>query len=74
MILNQEKHGLGYQDQKIYGILFDVAWLWEEYVYTLLPKGFVHPRNKDKTDGISVFLLGNEKYIQIFMTENERLF
>lgn len=27
MILNQEKHGLGYQDQKIYGILFDVAWL-----------------------------------------------
>ena len=55
MILNQEKHGLGYQDQKIHGILFDVAWLWEEYVYTLLPKGFIHPRNKDKTDGISVF-------------------
>ena len=28
---------------------------WEEYVYTLLPKDFIHPRNKDKTDGISVF-------------------
>ncbi|VNL36049.1 McrBC 5-methylcytosine restriction system component [Streptococcus pneumoniae] len=55
MILNQEKHGLGYQEQKIHGILFDVAWLWEEYVYTLLPKGFIHPRNKDKTNGISVF-------------------
>ena len=55
LILNQEKHGLGYQDQKIHGILFDVAWLWEEYVYTLLPKDFIHPRNKDKTDGISVF-------------------
>ena len=55
MILNQEKHGLGYQDQKIPGILFDVAWLWEEYVHTLLPKDFIHPRNKDKTDGISVF-------------------
>ena len=55
MILNREKHGLGYQEQKIHGILFDVSWLWEEYVYTLLPKGFVHPRNKDKTDGISVF-------------------
>ena len=55
MILNQEKHGLGYQDQKIHGILFDVAWLWEEYVHTLLPKDFIHPRNKDKTDGISVF-------------------
>ena len=55
MILNQEKHGLGYQDQKVHGILFDVAWLWEEYVHTLLPKDFIHPRNKDKTDGISVF-------------------
>lgn len=55
MILNQEKHGLGYQEQKIHGILFDVSWLWEEYIYTLLPKVFIHPRNKDKTDGISVF-------------------
>ena len=55
MILNQEKNGLGYQEQKIHGILFDVSWLWEEYVYTLLPKDFIHPRNKDKTDGISVF-------------------
>ena len=55
MILNREKHGLGYREQKIHGILFDVAWLWEEYVYTLLPKVFIHPRNKDKTDGISVF-------------------
>ena len=55
MILNQEKHGLGYQEQKIHSILFDVAWLWEEYVHTLLPKDFTHPRNKDKTDGISVF-------------------
>lgn len=55
MILNQEKHGLGYQNQKVHGILFDVAWLWEEYVHTLLPKDFIHPRNKDKTDGISVF-------------------
>ena len=55
MILNREKHGLGYQEQKIHGILFDVAWLWEEYVHTLLPKDFTHPRNKDKTDGISVF-------------------
>ena len=61
MILSREKHGLGYQEQKIHGILFDVAWLWEEYVYTLLPKGFVHPRNKDKTDGISVFSVGKRK-------------
>lgn len=55
MILSREKHGLGSQAQKVHGILFDVSWLWEEYVYTLLPKDFIHPRNKDKTDGISVF-------------------
>ena len=61
MILSREKHGLGYHEQKIHGILFDVAWLWEEYVYTLLPKCFVHPRNKDKTDGISVFSVGKRK-------------
>ena len=61
MILSREKHGLGPQAQRVHGILFDVAWLWEEYVYTLLPKGFVHPRNKDKTDGISVFSVGKRK-------------
>ena len=55
MILSREKHGLGPQAQRVHGILFDVAWLWEEYVHTLLPKGFIHPRNKNKTDGISVF-------------------
>ena len=61
MILSREKHGLGPQSQRVHGILFDVAWLWEEYIHTLLPKGFVHPRNKDKTDGISVFSVGKRK-------------
>ena len=56
MILSREKHGLGPQAQRVHGILFDVAWLWEEYVHTLLPKGFVHSKNRDKTDGISIFL------------------
>ena len=66
MILNQEKHGLGYQDQKIHGILFDVAWLWEEYVHTLLPKEFIHPRNKEKKGGISVFSGGKRKVFPDF--------
>ncbi|MBZ2119297.1 McrC family protein [Streptococcus infantis] len=61
MILNREKHGLGYQEQKIHGILFDVAWLWEEYVHTLLPKDFMHPRNKEKKGGISVISSGKRK-------------
>ncbi|CKA91082.1 McrC family protein [Streptococcus pseudopneumoniae] len=73
MILNQEKHGLGYQDQKIHGILFDVAWLWEEYVYTLLPKDFIHPRNKDKTDGISVFSIRERKVYPDFYNRDLKI-
>ena len=73
MILNQEKHGLGYQDQKIHGILFDVAWLWEEYVHTLLPKEFIHPRNKDKTDGISVFSSQERKVYPDFYQEELKI-
>ena len=73
MILNREKHELGYREQKIHGILFDVAWLWEEYVYTLLPKGFVHPRNKDKTDGISVFSVGKRKVYPDFYDRERKI-
>lgn len=66
MILNREKHGFGYQEEKIHGILFDVAWLWEEYVHTLLPKDFIHPRNKEKKGGISVFSGGKRKVFPDF--------
>ena len=73
MILNQEKHGLGYQDQKIHGILFDVAWLWEEYVHTLLPKDFIHPRNKEKLGGISVFSVGQRKVYPDFYDRERKI-
>ena len=73
MILNREKHGLGYQEQKIHGILFDVAWLWEEYVYTLLPKGFLHPRNKEKKGGILVFSVGKRKVYPDFYDRERKI-
>ena len=73
MILNREEHGLGYQEQKIHGILFDVAWLWEEYVHTLLPKGFIHPRNRDKTNGISVFSNHERKVFPDFYHQNFKI-
>lgn len=31
---------------KVHGILFDGAWLWEEYVNTLVGERFFHPRNR----------------------------
>ena len=73
MILNREKHGLGYQEQKIHGILFDVAWLWEEYVHTLLPKDFIHPRNKEKLGGISVFSVGKRKVYPDFYDRERKI-
>ena len=73
MILSREKHGLGPQSQRVHGILFDVAWLWEEYIHTLLPKGFVHPRNKDKTDGISVFSNRERKIFPDFYDRERKI-
>ena len=46
-ILRQEEMKYGRDDDEIYGVLFDGAWLWEEYLNTFLTDiGFEHPRNK----------------------------
>ena len=46
-ILRHEKIKYGTKDDKIYGVLFDVSYLWEEYLATILLKqGFKHPNNK----------------------------
>lgn len=46
-ILRQEDISTGAESEQISGILFDGAWLWEEYLDTLLrPLKFVHPQNK----------------------------
>lgn len=49
--------GLSYgANEETFGILFDGAWLWEEYINTILsPLGFHHPRNKEKAGGIPLF-------------------
>lgn len=46
LILQQQKHNIGSGARQIYGILFDGAWLWEEYVNKLISDKFYHPRNK----------------------------
>ncbi|MDR0917694.1 MAG: hypothetical protein LBM93_00360 [Oscillospiraceae bacterium] len=48
MILQYEKHQIGYGNREINGILFDGAWLWEEYINLLLKDNFYHPKNKSK--------------------------
>lgn len=55
-ILRMEEVKYGDSDDEICGILFDGAWLWEEYVNTLLSNiGFTHPQNKFHKGGIYLF-------------------
>ena len=61
MILNNANSQYSTSSSPIYGILFDGAWLWEEYLWTILNdatlvgKNFVHPTNKDRKGGIRLF-------------------
>ena len=58
LILENEKHQIGIGERHIYGILFDGAWLWEEYVGKLLGDAFYHPRNKAR-EGHQYLFAGN---------------
>ena len=46
LILQRQKHQIGSGSRQIYGVLFDGAWLWEEYVNLLIRDIFYHPSNK----------------------------
>lgn len=50
LILQNEKQEMGYSKRKVYGIVFDGAWLWEEYVNSLVGDYFYHPMNKAGKD------------------------
>lgn len=45
-ILRRDKISFGEKESKIYGLLFDGSWLWEEYLNTVLKEDFEHPENK----------------------------
>ena len=56
-ILRYEEIKYGRNEEEIYGVLFDGAWLWEEYVNTILKdKGYIHPQNKISKGRIYLFL------------------
>lgn len=59
-ILSHKNNSYHQDKSKVHGLLFDGAWLWEEYLATILkPLGFFHPRNKEHFGGIRMF--ENEK-------------
>ena len=56
-ILRHEKLSFGESDGSICGVVFDAAWLWEEYLNTIFEndsewKCMVHPRNKLRTNPV----------------------
>lgn len=55
MILMYRRNSFSGKSKNIHGILFDVAWLWEEYLNTMLKSDFIHPKNKQSKDGVSLF-------------------
>ena len=62
-ILRMEEVKYGESDNEICGILFDGAWLWEEYVNTILRDvGFIHPENKLHKGRIYLFEDGGVRY------------
>ena len=60
-ILRHQGLKYGQANEKIHGVLFDAAWLWEEYLDTILrPLGYQHPQNR-KSKGAVYLFEGNKK-------------
>lgn len=71
-ILRHEQIKYGKEKDKIYGILFDGAYLWEEYIYTILKDlNFKHPQ-KERKNGIN--LLDNRwRVYPDFYNDNKKI-
>ena len=58
-ILRYDEIKYGRNENEIYGVLFDGAWLWEEYLNTILKDcGYTHPQNKVGKGRVYLFLDG----------------
>jgi 5-methylcytosine-specific restriction endonuclease McrBC regulatory subunit McrC len=64
MILQHDGQKLGNGGHEIYGVLFDCAWLWEEYVNTLICEMFIHPQNKSGKGGRKLLWTDDNEDIQ----------
>lgn len=73
-ILQHEKLTYGEEDFEMHGILFDAAWLWEEYLNTLLKDiGFDHPENKHGTGGRYLYSDGKGVIYPDFLSPDNML-
>lgn len=70
LILQNQKHKFGDGHRKVYGILFDGAWLWEEYINTLIGDMFYHPMNKSGSGAQRLFAGGSGLIYPDFIGKN----
>lgn len=69
-ILRFDSSSFDIENEGLCGILFDGAWLWEEYLATILKNsGFSHPENKKHIGGIKMFETEN---LEDFFDKNFR--
>ncbi|MBQ6014813.1 MAG: hypothetical protein IJL22_00725 [Bacteroidales bacterium] len=56
-ILRHERISMGRESEKVHGVLFDGAWLWEEYIGITMKKArFDHSKNKERQGGLPVYI------------------
>ncbi len=71
-ILSHSKINYHSGEKSVCGLLFDGAWLWEEYLNKILsPLGFVHPENKIHKGGLRMFRNDNDE--QTFDKDHRRI-
>ncbi len=73
-ILRHEALKYGQEEDKIYGVLFDGAWLWEEYLNTIFTKvrlDITHAKNKTGENGIALYESGRKSYYPDFYMRND---
>jgi len=69
-ILRHKKMSYSSSENKVYGILFDGAWLWEEYLATILcEKGFIHAV-KGEGNGFQLYKGGNQRFPDFYSLGN----
>lgn len=72
-ILRHEELKYGREENKIYGILFDGSYLWEEYIWTILKDlNFKHPENKTGKGGINLLEKDWEVFPDFYKINNEK--
>lgn len=71
LILRHQKHQIGSGSRQIFGILFDGAWLWEEYINSLIEDIFYHPMNKISKDKQHLFNVKTAPIYPDFISRND---